>query len=112
LESCEKFEEALAFCPPDKVEDKVKLCSNLSICMMKLEQYETAVGYCNDALELDETWSKARYNRAECCFKLQRYDKALEDLKQVFTERPDLRNDKMMNVIFGFSNCLGLSKSL
>ena len=99
LESSEKFEESLAFCPPEEVSDKVKLLSNLSICMMKLEQYQNAVGYCNDALELDENWSKARYNRAESCFKLKRYDKALEDLKRVFKERPDLRNDQMMMVI-------------
>ena len=98
LEASEKFEESLAFCPPGKVEDKVKLLSNLSICMMKLGQYQNAVAYCNDALDLDENWSKARYNRAESSFKLGRYDKALEDLKQVFKERPDLRDPRMLKV--------------
>lgn len=98
LEASEKFEEALAFCPPAQVADRVKLQSNLSICMMKLGQYESAVGYCNGALELDEFWAKARYNRAESCFRLGRFDRALEDLKRTFAERPDLRDARMLQV--------------
>ena len=98
FEASEKFEEALAFCPLEKKEDRVKLLSNLAICMMKLGQFESAVGYCNDALALDELWSKARYNRAESCFQLQKFDKALDDLKRVFEERPDLYNEQMLRV--------------
>ena len=68
--------------------------------MMKLDRHLEAVGFASEALELDPTFAKARFNRAESYFQLKRYENAVEDLRQSFVDRPDLTDPAKMRVVF------------
>lgn len=93
-----KFEEAQSYMPESQIEERVKLFSNSAICMMKLGRYQEAVGFCSEALELDPKFAKARYNRAESYYQLERFENAVEDLKQAFVDRPDLTDPDKLRV--------------
>ena len=56
-------------------------CSGMC-CIVQLENYGSALVDAEKAIELDPTYTKAYYRRAEAHFLLRKYKEALRDFKQ------------------------------
>ncbi len=70
--------------PDDTLEvHSVKLTLNLNLALMwiKLDDYDQALRYCNDALAMDENNIKGLYRRASVYYEQKNWDGASEDLK-------------------------------
>lgn len=60
--------------------DKVTALSNLCAGYILLEQYETALDYCNQAIDVNEQHWRAYNNRALAYLKLKRFEEAKRDV--------------------------------
>lgn len=62
---------------------------NTAACKLKLQLWQEALDSCNEALELNETNTKALFRRAQAWEGLKDYTKAMEDLKKAQEITPD-----------------------
>ncbi|XP_012689741.1 peptidyl-prolyl cis-trans isomerase D [Clupea harengus] len=67
---------------------------NTAACQLKLEQWQDAIDNCNEALELDETNTKALFRRAQAWQSLKEFNNAMTDLKKAQEIAP---NDKAIS---------------
>jgi len=77
--------------PEDKEEvNQVKLSIflNLTQCYLKLENYDNAIRYSTDALEISPTSVKAYFRRSAAYEAKKDYDKAFEDIKKASEHSP------------------------
>lgn len=63
--------------------------SNLCAGYLLLEQHETALNYCNQALELNDRHWRSYSNRALIYLKLKRYSEAEQDLERGLSISPN-----------------------
>ena len=64
-------------------EEKIKLCSNLAECRLKLEQWEEAAAAASEALALEPAHAKSLVRRAKAADKLGDPEAAARDLRRV-----------------------------
>lgn len=62
---------------------------NTAACNLKLQLWQEALDYCNEALDLNKTNTKALFRRAQAWQGLKDYSKAMEDLKKAQEITPD-----------------------
>jgi tetratricopeptide (TPR) repeat protein len=81
LSHCNKFVDL----SPDDIQEvhSIKLTLNLNLSMMwiKLQDYDQALRYCNDALAMDESNMKGLYRRASVYYEQKNWEGASTDLK-------------------------------
>ncbi|CAL9200158.1 unnamed protein product [Musa hybrid cultivar] len=85
-----KYELALQIA--SEVTSSVDVCSmchgNRAACFLKLDRYKETVQECTKALELNPSYIKALFRRAEAHEKLENYDEAIADMKKVLELDP------------------------
>ena len=74
--------------------ERVMGLSNLCAGYVLLEQYETALGYCNQALELSDRHWRSLSNRALINLKLERYEESQRDVEKGLSIAPNSRELK------------------
>ncbi len=74
--------------------ERVAGLSNLCAGYVMLDQLDTALGYCNQALALNERHWRSLSNRALIYVKLKRYDEAAADLDRGEAISPNARKIK------------------
>ncbi|KAL0739222.1 hypothetical protein Bca4012_015432 [Brassica carinata] len=62
--------------------------SNRGVCFLKLSKYEETIKECTKALELNPTYAKALFRRAQAHEKLQHFEEAVTDLKKMLELDP------------------------
>ncbi|CAM9365221.1 unnamed protein product [Chrysoparadoxa australica] len=84
---------ALEYAPEDGTcnEDRAVYYCNRAACSLHLKEYEEVVNDCSQALELKEGYMKALTRRAQAYEALEKYDLALEDMKEVSKLDPAMR---------------------
>lgn len=69
---------------PDDIQEvhsvKLTLILNLALMCIKLEDYDQALRYCNDALAMDETNMTGLYRRASVYYEQKNWEGASKDL--------------------------------
>lgn len=89
LSHCAKFVDL----SPDDVAEvnavKLTLNMNLGLAWLKMQNPDQALRFCNDALALDATNSKALYRRASVYYEKKNWDAANKDLKKAAANAPD-----------------------
>ncbi|KDP46855.1 hypothetical protein JCGZ_24064 [Jatropha curcas] len=83
-EACNAYGEGLEHEPYNSV-----LLCNRAACRSKLGQYEKAVEDCTAALNVRPGYSKARLRRADCYFKLEKWEASIQDYEMLHKEAPD-----------------------
>lgn len=85
----------------EEIEQKVEyasllfsLYSNISICQLKLGEYEKCVEICNNLLDQEPKNIKALLRRAKSFEILKLYNQSLEDLQTVLKIQPNNKNAK------------------
>ncbi|XP_072941318.1 tetratricopeptide repeat protein 1 [Epargyreus clarus] len=86
--SIEKYTEGLRICPLQFSQQRSILYCNRSAAKMKLEKYRSAVKDCTRAIELDNTYLKAYYRRAQSLEATEQYDESLADFKKILELDP------------------------
>ena len=74
--------------------EKVMALSNLCAGYLLLEQYETALGYCDQALELNDRHWRSYSNRALIYLRLGRYEESRRDIDRGLSIAPKSRELK------------------
>lgn len=74
--------------------ERVMGLSNLCAGYVLLERYETALGYCNQALELSDRHWRSYSNRALIYLKLKRYEESQRDIEKGLVIAPNSRELK------------------
>ncbi|CAD8139019.1 unnamed protein product [Paramecium octaurelia] len=87
-EASDLYKEALDYCPLDDLQMLCILNSNIAICYMKQQDYDSAIDYCTKALKFNPEFIKALINRAESYEKLDKFEDALEDYKKLKVLQP------------------------
>lgn len=98
----DKYEEALGECPEEEIKLRSICFANLSTCLYRLEKYEESVERAGKALELDETYSKARLRRAMANEKIDTWaslETALEDLTKLKEQQDKDGENKDSNLL-------------
>jgi len=75
---------------------KLDLHLNISLCWTKLDDIDLSLHACNEALKLDEKYSKALYRRAYAYERQSRFDDAKRDITTALAQVPD---DKALLVL-------------
>ncbi|CAG9574231.1 unnamed protein product [Danaus chrysippus] len=86
--SIEKYTEALRICPLQYTTQRAILYCNRSASKMKLEKYKQAIKDCTKAVELDDTYLKAYYRRAQSYEATDKLDECLADYKKILELDP------------------------
>eukprot|EP00041_Stephanoeca_diplocostata_P017963 m.372364 g.372364 ORF g.372364 m.372364 type:complete len:266 (+) comp20872_c0_seq1:141-938(+) len=81
-EALEKYSEAIRHCPPGH-EEAAPFYANRAACHLKMENYEACANDCTEALGLQRIYPKVTLRRAAAYEKLERYEDALEDYREV-----------------------------
>ncbi|KAL2343044.1 hypothetical protein Fmac_004329 [Flemingia macrophylla] len=82
-EACVAYGEGLEYDPYNSV-----LLCNRAACRSKLGQFEKAVEDCTAALNLCQSYTKARLRRADCNAKLKRWEASIQDYETLLGETP------------------------
>ncbi|XP_067898053.1 peptidyl-prolyl cis-trans isomerase D [Heterodontus francisci] len=78
-----------------KLESIVLSCNlNIAACKLKLSDWNAAIESCDEALEINQSNTKALYRRAQAWQAKKDYDQALDDLKKAQEITPE---DKAIN---------------
>ncbi|CAH9131406.1 unnamed protein product [Cuscuta epithymum] len=83
-EACKAYGEGLDHDPYNAV-----LLSNRAACWTKLEQYEKALEDCNAALAFRPSFTKARFRRCDCLFKMGELEACIQDCEALVKEFPE-----------------------
>lgn len=92
-EACNAYSEGLEQDPYNSV-----LLSNRAACLSKLGLFEKAIEDCTLALILQPSYNKARLRRADCNFKLERWEAAIRDYEMLIRET--LGNEEVGKALF------------
>ncbi|KAL8167074.1 hypothetical protein V2J09_008573 [Rumex salicifolius] len=92
-EACSAYSEGLEQDPYNSV-----LLSNRAACRSKLGLFEKAIEDCTLALSLQPSYNKARLRRADCNFKLERWEAAIRDYEMLVKEM--LGNEEVGRALF------------
>ena len=68
---------------------KLTLNLNMALAYSKLQQFDAALRYVNDALILDTVHLKALYRRASIYYELKNWDGARKDIQAALEQDPD-----------------------
>ena len=68
---------------------KLTLNMNLGLAYLKMKNPEQALRYCNDALAIDASHTKALYRRASVYYEKKNWTAAAKDLKEAIKTAPD-----------------------
>ena len=71
---------------------QAKYYGNRSQAKLKLQDFEGALKDANESIELDQTYTKARYKKALAYKGLRNYEAALEELRQLHKDDPNEQN--------------------
>ena len=82
-----KYEEALTrYCEAlEKTPYAISVLTNLALVNAKLDKWEKSIEYCNRAVHVDKTCTKALYLRHKSLLHLNNEQKALDDLNRCVT---------------------------
>ncbi|KAJ3695809.1 hypothetical protein LUZ60_001186 [Juncus effusus] len=83
LEACISYGEGLGHDPHNSV-----LLCNRAACQSKLGNYQKAIDDCNAALLVRPSYSKARLRRADCNFKMEKWEASIKDYEVLVREMP------------------------
>ncbi|XP_018621361.2 peptidyl-prolyl cis-trans isomerase FKBP4-like isoform X6 [Scleropages formosus] len=64
---------------------------NLAVCYLKMQEPAQAAENCNTALELDDCNEKALFRRAQACFAMGEFERALNDFQRLLQLYPENR---------------------
>ncbi|KAK3912798.1 Tetratricopeptide repeat protein 1 [Frankliniella fusca] len=90
-ESAVSYTLALRTCPISYPLNRSKLYSNRAAAKMKLGLSKSAIEDCSEALELDPTFVRALWRRAQLYESADKLDEALEDCKKILENDPSHR---------------------
>ncbi|MCD7455945.1 hypothetical protein HAX54_030232 [Datura stramonium] len=84
--------ESLAAQEAAKLDPSNEIITILSLikgaaCRFKLGQFEKAVEDCTAALVLRPSYTKARFRRADCYMKLERWEAAIQEFEMLLQEK-------------------------
>jgi len=82
------YTEALEVDPSNRGTNS-KLLQNKALCSLKLKDYTAAIGFCDAALKLDPSYTKARRTRAKCLGESGDWEAAIKDLKALHETSPE-----------------------
>ena len=93
-----RYAKALSHCAkfvdlnPEDVQEvdalRLTLNLNMALAYSKMEQYEAALRYVNDALTLDAQHFKALYRRASIYYELKKWEGCRGDIKAALVQEP------------------------
>ncbi|CCD62123.1 TPR_REGION domain-containing protein [Caenorhabditis elegans] len=88
----EKYQEAIASCPPTSTEVQSILLSNSAAALIKLRKWESAVEAASKSIEIGATNEKALERRAFAYSNMsEKYENSIEDYKQLQESLPKRR---------------------
>jgi len=82
------YTEALEVDPSNRGTNS-KLLQNKALCSLKLKDYTSAIQFCDAALKLDPSYTKARRTRAKCLGESGDWEAAINDLKALHESSPE-----------------------
>uniref|UniRef100_UPI00358FE2E2 tetratricopeptide repeat protein 1-like isoform X1 n=2 Tax=Myxine glutinosa TaxID=7769 RepID=UPI00358FE2E2 len=89
-EAVRLYSKALSVCPLSASTERAILFANRAAALSRMEQTEAAIVDCTKALELNQSYMRARLRRAELQEKANKLDEALADYKEALTLDPNL----------------------
>ncbi|EAS03802.1 tetratricopeptide repeat protein (macronuclear) [Tetrahymena thermophila SB210] len=88
-DAIEFYYKALKYCPLSETKQCSVLNSNLAICYLKKNDYETVIQYSSESIKLDPKFKKPYLNRITAYEKTEKLEEAIEDLKELEKLDPD-----------------------
>ncbi|KAL4510833.1 hypothetical protein ABPG72_004987 [Tetrahymena utriculariae] len=88
-DAIEFYYKALKYCPLQETKQCSVLNSNLAICYLKKNDYETVIQYTSESIKLDPKFKKPYLNRITAYEKTEKLEEAIEDLKELEKLDPD-----------------------
>ncbi|KAL4435733.1 hypothetical protein ABPG74_018284 [Tetrahymena malaccensis] len=88
-DAIEYYYQALRYCPQSETKQCSVLNSNLAICYLKKNDYETVIQYSSESIKLDPKFKKPYLNRITAYEKTEKLEEAIEDLKELEKLDPD-----------------------
>lgn len=83
MPAAEAYGKALEVCPCNETQLLVILHANLAAANLKMENFGLTITGAKTAIDLDPTYAKSYYRRAEANMVLMHYAEALQDFKKV-----------------------------
>ncbi|CCD54168.1 hypothetical protein BofuT4_P128680.1 [Botrytis cinerea T4] len=83
----EKYSEALALDPTNRGTNS-KLLQNRALCKSRLKDYAAAIEDCDQALQLDPSYTKAKKTKATALGESGQWEEAVRELKQLQEQDP------------------------
>jgi len=84
----EMYTRALALCTPEESEDKAAIYNNRAACYSQLHHYPEVVKDCTECLAIQPKNIKALIRRGIALEALEKFEKALEDMRAVLAMDP------------------------
>ncbi|XP_076437223.1 uncharacterized protein LOC143276545 [Babylonia areolata] len=82
-EALELYTQSLQICPLKYIHQRALMLSNRAACHIKEGDYEAAVKDCSKSIQLDPSYIKAYFRRADAYEKLEKLEEALKDHQKV-----------------------------
>ncbi|KAH8583668.1 TPR Domain containing [Cryptosporidium sp. chipmunk genotype I] len=92
-EAIQRYTQAILNCPEDEKRLMSVLYSNRAACHIMLDNIDSALVDSNDAIEFDDTYTKAYLRRFTVLEKKEKWHDALRDINKAFELDENLKND-------------------
>lgn len=99
LTHCGKFFDLSPVEEKEVIEMKLSLYLNVALAYIKLEKFDNAYQYCNDALSLDSNNVKALYRRASVLYQKRKFDDAMKDCVEAGKLAPEDKAVKKLEAL-------------
>ncbi|CAM1329741.1 TTC1 (predicted) [Pycnogonum litorale] len=87
-EAVKKYTQALLLCPLSYLKERSIMYSNRAACKINLDQQESAITDCTQAVKLNTNYTKAFLRRAQLYEQTDKLDDALTDYKKIVELEP------------------------